>query len=66
MSIKKTLLKTYEVSYECDYCKKGKMSVLKLEDGATIHSGRKIKHICNKCGKTLFLNKAYPYKEYNR
>jgi len=61
MGIKKKKMPAYEVTYECDECRKGNMEAYKV-NGFSVRSGNLFLHECTGCGKWVHLDKKYPFK----
>jgi len=66
ISVEKTYMKAVKLRYKCK-CGKGYMKVKKEQDGSyTVFGNNPIKylHVCNKCGKELYLKGKFPRVEY--
>lgn len=63
-------VKPMGIKYICEFCGEGEQictnkTPIVLEAG-TMKLPNMREHKCNKCGKTMYLKKAYPYVEYLR
>ena len=51
------------IRYKCEFCNNGEQ-IYKRSDNQNVPSSNLYLHECNKCGKTMFLPKIYPYIEW--